>query len=274
MYQKKVPVSQKPLTAPYICHNPHTVSLSERKWPDRIRVISVDPGLTYFAINVSERNIKKPDVIKTLLYDMVGLKKDEQELTKDNECRWFTFIQGFLDQYVELFKTCHIVVIEKQLPVNYRCVRMSQHILTYFMILLKNRTPSLPMFFEVAPTLKGRELGAPPNLNEKGIKLWAIEKAHELLTIREDEYGLSVLERKVNGRKEKKDDLSDVIVQVEALFSYFGWPLTQKIETVTLCLGNSSKKNKKDGTNEVLLNLGSSKGEIKTTKPKLTIVTQ
>ena len=88
MYQKRAPKSQSAPTAPYIAHNPHTISLSERKWPDRIRVISVDPGITYFAIRVEERNIKGPDIIKTLLHDMVGLKKEEQELSKDNEIKW------------------------------------------------------------------------------------------------------------------------------------------------------------------------------------------
>jgi hypothetical protein len=235
MYQKKIPKSQEAYKSVYICHNPHTVSLTERKWPDRIRIISVDPGITSFSVRVEERNIRRVDTIKTLLYDKVGLKKEEQELTNDNESKIYSFIQTFLDQHVELFRTCHMVIIEKQLPINYRCVRISQHTLTYFMILLKNIIPSLAMFFEVAPTLKGRELGA-GNLNEKGIKLWSVEKARELLITREDKFGLSVLDRKINGKKEKKDDLSDTLVQIEALFSHMGWPLTQKIETVQLII--------------------------------------
>ena len=102
------------------------------------------------------------------------------------------------------------------------------------MILLKNKEPQLPMFLELVPTLKGRELGAPPNLNEIGIKLWAIDKALELLTDRNDKVGLDILNRKVNGRKEKKDDLSDTICQIEALFSYFNWPLTKPVVKLSL----------------------------------------
>jgi len=215
------------------------VPLSNRKWPERIRVISVDPGVTHYAIRVEERSTKSVGSIDTLLFDKIGLKKGEQELTTDLVSPLYTFVLDFLDRHKELFRTCHMVIIEKQLPVNYRAVRMSQHTLSYFMILLKNKEPELPMFFEVAPTLKGRELGVPPNLNERGLKLWAIDKARELLTNRNDKVGLAVLNRKVNGRKEKKDDLSDVICQIEALFSYFEWPLTKPV--IKLTLKNNTK---------------------------------
>ena len=238
MYQRKTPKSQQPYKSDYIGHNPHTISITEQKWPDRIRIISIDPGVTHYAIRVEERNIKHNDVIKTLHFDKVGLKKDEQNLSIDNVCPVYSFIENYLDKYLELFKTCHMVIIEKQLPVNYKAVRMSQHSLTYFMIHLKNIYPNLPLIFEVKPQLKGRELGVPPNLNERGLKLWAVEKARELLHDRADYDGLEVLNRKdpITKRKEKKDDLSDTVCQIEAVCNIFGWPLTQK--TLKLEIGN------------------------------------
>ena len=230
MYQRKTPKSQQPYKSDYIGHNPHTISLSKQKWPDRIRIISIDPGVTHYAIRVEERNIKRNDVIKTLHFDKVGLKKDEQLLTDDNLCPVYSFIENYLDKYLDLFKTCHVVIIEKQLPVNYKAVRMSQHTLTYFMIHLKNISPTLPLIFEIKPQLKGRELGVPPNLNERGLKLWAVEKARELLMDRSDYEGLEVLDRKdpLTKRKEKKDDLSDTVCQIEAFCSIFSWPLTEQ----------------------------------------------
>jgi hypothetical protein len=235
MYGRKTPKTQEPYKSVYIGHNPHTIPLTNRKWADTIRIISVDPGVTHYAIRVEERNIRTVGPIKTLHFDKVGLKKADQELSKDLVCPVYSFITDYLDQYLELFKTCHMVIIEKQLSINYRAVRMSQHTLSYFMIHLKN-TPNLPMFFEVIPKLKGRELGVPPNLNERGLKLWAVEKARELLVERNDTKGLEVLNRKdpVTGRKEKKDDLSDTVCQIEALFSYFGWPLTQPVVKLSL----------------------------------------
>ena len=238
MYQRKTPKSQQPYKAVYVAHNPHTVSSNERKWPDRIRIISIDPGVTYYAIRVEERNLKTTDTITTLHFNKIGLKKNDQDLSDDLVSPLFTYVQTYLDKYLDLFRTCHMVIIEKQLPVNYRAVRMSQHTLTYFMVNLKNLVPNLPMFFEVKPQLKGKELGAPPNLNEKGIKQWAVQKATELLTDRNDQLGLEIMGRKdpVTKRKEKKDDLADTVCQIEALFSSFGWPTTQPIVKLRLNL--------------------------------------
>ena len=190
MFTKRVAKSQQDYKSVYVAHNPHTIPLIKRRWPDRIRIISIDPGISHFCLRVEERSTTKHDIIKTLLHDKIGLKKEEQELDQDNVCSLYTFILPFLEQNKELFKTCHVVIVEKQLPINYRALRMSQHVLTYFMMLLRNVEPSLPIFIEVMPTLKGRELGAPPHINEKGIKIWAVEKAIELLTIREDKKGL------------------------------------------------------------------------------------
>jgi len=231
MYQRKTPKTQEAYKSVYVGHNPHTIPLTERKWPDRIRVISIDPGVTHYAIRVEERNMKTVGPITTIHFDKIGLAKDKQELSEDLVCAMYSYVSNYLDQYLELFKTCHMVIIEKQLPINYRAVRMSQHTLTYFMTHLKNIKPNLAMFFEVNPQLKGRQLGAPASLNEKGIKTWSVEKAFELLNDRNDQKGLEVMMRKDprNKRKEKKDDLADVINQAEALFSYFGWPVTQKV---------------------------------------------
>lgn len=242
MYQRKTPKTQQPYKSVYIGHNPHTIPLTRRKWSDRIRVISIDPGTTHYAIRVEERNIRGVGPITTLHFNKIGLKKDDQELSSDLVCPVYSFVANYLDNYLDLFKTCHVVIIEKQLPVNYRAVRMSQHTLSYFMIHLKNIEPNLAMLFEVKPQLKSRELGAPPNLNERGVKLWAVEKARELLIDRNDHKGLEVLDRKdpITKRKEKKDDLSDTVCQAEALFSYFGWPLTQQV--IKLDLNQTNKQ--------------------------------
>jgi len=237
-HQKKPAKSEQHFTNVLLAHNPHNIPLDKRKWPERIRIISVDPGCTHFSLNISERNIRRDEPIITLLLDKVGLTKEEQEPDKDNVTRIFTFIQDFLDKHRELFLTCHMVLIEKQLPINYRAVRMSQHVLTYFMILLKNKEPELPMFLEVAPTLKGRELGAPSNLNERGLKQWAVVKATELLTIREDKKGLEILNRKIKGKKEKKDDLADTIIMAESVCSQFGWPLTKTLSKPVILTNN------------------------------------
>ena len=268
MYQRKTPKSEQPYKSVYVGHNPHTIPLSERHWPDRIRIISIDPGTTHYAIRVEERNIRNTGPIITLHFDKVGLKKDEQELSADLVSPVYSFITNYLDQYLDLFKTCHMVIVEKQLSINYRAVRMSQHTISYFMIHLKNISPSLPMIFEIIPKLKGRELGVPPNLNERGLKLWAVEKARELLFERGDQKGLEVLNRKdpVTRRKEKKDDLSDTVCQIEALFSHFNWPLTQPIIKLNVKNKTKTKNNTKNISGDNIIPLKINNTNINNTK--------
>ena len=148
-----------------------------------------------------------------------------------------------------------MIIIEKQLPINYKAVRMSQHTLTYFMVHLAN-LPTRPMFYEISPKLKGRELGVSPLLNERGLKLWAIEKATELLTTRNDKWGLEIMNRKVNKRKEKKDDLSDTVCQIEAFFSWLEWPLTMDLSEIKEYNENKIK-NEKNQKPKLKLNISS-----------------
>lgn len=231
MYGQKIPKSQKPhKSSTYIAYNPHTTSLLERDWENKIRIISVDPGISNFCIRVEERGYNKYENIKTLLFVKMHLRKDEQELTEDFVCGYYTVLTNFLNEHLELFKTCHIVLIEKQLPFNYRAVRISQHVLTYFMIHLKDIKPNLAMIFEIDSKLKGRELGASTHLNAKGIKYWAVEKATELLTDRGDVEALEILKK----NKRKADDLADTVCQIEAFFSLNDWPVTQKFITLNL----------------------------------------
>ena len=68
MFQKRTPKSEQPYKSVYVCHNPHTIDLGERKWPERIRIISLDPGITHYAIRDEERSTKSDGFIKTFLF--------------------------------------------------------------------------------------------------------------------------------------------------------------------------------------------------------------
>lgn len=220
MYQMRIPKSQKAYSSVYVCYNPHSKSLAKRQWPAVIRVISVDPGISNFCIRVEERNIRQSGEIRTLLFEKMHLMKNQLELDESMVCSVYTILSQFLDAHLELFKTCHMLIVEKQLPQNYKAVRISQHVLTYFMVTLKD-IPTMPMIFELDPKLKGKELGAPP-YNSKGLKMWAVQKATELLTMRKDYYALGIMKK----HKKKADDLADTVCQIEALFSLHDWPIT------------------------------------------------
>lgn len=228
MYQRKMPKSQKPFSNEYTAYNPHSISLDHRSWSDPIRVISIDPGIRNLALRVESRGIHSNTFpIKTLVFDVLHIKEEERKLV-GNVDQLYLYITNFLDQYIDIFRESHIMIIERQLPTNYRAVRISQHVISYFLFHFKD-LPQLPMIMEIDSKLKGRELGASKHLNERGIKVWSVEYAQSLLTKRQDWLGLEKL-----NKIKKKDDLADTICQIEALFSFHGWPLTQELQTLKL----------------------------------------
>lgn len=224
MYQKKTPKSQCPEKNEFTVYNPHTVDPSLRHWGDVVKVISIDPGIRNLALRVESRGIRTDEhPIKTIVFEKLRITDEERKLV-GNVDQLFFLITNFLDKYREIFLTCDMLLIERQLPINYKAVRISQHIITYFLILFKNLTPSLPLIYEVDPKLKGRELGADSHLNERGIKFWAVTEAKSLLTKRKDYEGLAILQK----NKAKSDDLADALIMSEAFFSFNGWPLTRE----------------------------------------------
>jgi len=218
MYRKKTPKSQQAKTEPYTVFNPHTKDTSTRDWTNEsiLYVVSIDPGRKNFAIRVETRHIYKKIPIIPRLF----AKIDFQDAQDKDPIEWKLFgkLTAFLDQHRELFKKSHIVVVEKQLPENYKAVRVSQHVLTYFMCLLQD-LPQLPLIMEVDSKLKGKMLGCPKYCD---VKQWSIEKAHEILTLRQDTFSL----RSLAENTKKADDLSDTITQIEALFLKFQWLTT------------------------------------------------
>jgi hypothetical protein len=230
MYQKKMPKCQKPDSNEFTAYNPHTIDLKNRDWPEVVQVISIDPGIRNLALRVESRGIRNNNVpIKTIVFEKLHIKEEDRKLVGNVDQLYF-LITNFLDTYLNIFKNCHIMLIERQLPNNYRALRISQHIISYFLFHFKNITPSLPMIFEIDSKLKGKQLGYSKHLNERGLKQWSVEYATSLLTKRQDYVGLEVLQK----HKKKADDHSDVTVMIEAFFSFQGWPLTTEVVSLKL----------------------------------------
>jgi hypothetical protein len=225
MYQRKTPVSQLPDKNEFTTYNPHSIDLSKRDWPEVVKVVSIDPGIRNLALRVESRGIRSSSYpIKTIVFEKLHIAEDDRRLD-GNVDQLFTLVTDFLDKYLSIFKESHMLIIERQLPINYKAVRVSQHIVSYFLFHFKNIMPSLPVIYEVDPKLKGRELGASKHLNERGIKQWSVDHAKILLAKRKDYGGLAVL----NKNKKKSDDHADCLNQVESFFSFNGWPLTSDV---------------------------------------------
>ena len=205
---------------PYTIYYPHTIPITERKWTQPYyQVISIDPARKNYAFRIERRYHN--GWIAPVVFDKTAIDGTKQE-GDTTVSETYELLTAFLDKYQQFYNDCHFVIIERQLPQNYKATRIAQHSISYFSIRLHN-LPLLPAVIEVDPKLKGKILGAPKNITDKQLKTWAIEKARELLTIRKDTFSLGVLDHFRN----KQDDLSDTVCQAEAVFICWGFPNTQ-----------------------------------------------
>jgi hypothetical protein len=230
-FRKKTPKGEMPDKNLFTIFNPHTRDLNERQWTQGYyQVVSIDPSVKNMGFRIERRY---PDGrIVPLAYtrrnffvaapvDDAGKPVVEASMVYET----YELVTRFLDEFESMFQESHIIIIERQMPQNYKAVRFSQHIISYFTLKLKN-TPLLPIIVEVDNKLKSRQLGAPRGIGERQVKMWLIEKAKELLQMRQDTWSFNLLTK-----ERKKDDLADVICQVEAFFSYMGLPVTVPVST-------------------------------------------
>lgn len=237
MYPKKVPKSEQPDKSYYTIHHCHDtaepIDYTSRK--DYYDIASLDPGRRNFAIRIERRNLMTGKII-ALGYEKIDLiGKGEEDLVVHID-KFYRRLNDFLDKYLNLIKLCHLVIIERQMHINYRMVRFSQHLITYLTIHLKNNA-NLTVIIEVSNKLKTFALHAPKGLSDKDVKKWAVSTADALLKARNDQASLNVLLH----AKKKKDDLSDTVVQIEAFFSHVGLPVTGDIPTLPIVSVDFSK---------------------------------
>lgn len=219
-FVKKIPKSQEPDKSLHVIYYPHTIPYTERNWnQDYYQVLSIDPGkIKNFSYRI-ERRYHNGKIVP-IVFDKIDFESTIQEgtTTVNNS---YQILTNFLNKYSKFYDDCHFFVIEKQLPNNYQAVRVSQHVISYFSIMLHNK-PLLPAIVELDSRLKGKCLGAPSGLGDKQLKTWSVEKARYLLSLRDDTFSLGVLDC----FKNKQDDLCDTVCQIEALMVYWGLPLT------------------------------------------------
>lgn len=217
-FRNKPSKAEQPDKLPYIFHHPH--SNTERKWDQSYyQIISIDPAEKNFAIRIEQRH--HSGKIRALAFDKWRLPTTG-EGDDPNTCPTYTTATRLLDQFLDLLSSTHFIIIERQLPHNYKAVRLSQHVLTYFLLRAANQ-PLLPYIIELDSKVKGRELGAPKGLSDSGLKTWSVKKATELLQTRRDEESLRVMAK----FQQKRDDLADTVCQIEAVFKIMGLPLTR-----------------------------------------------
>ncbi|HSW76984.1 MAG TPA: hypothetical protein VLG50_08050 [Candidatus Saccharimonadales bacterium] len=204
-YGLQVPKTQQPSKSLYTLYYPHTTDIKKRCWEsDLIQFISIDPAIKNLAIRVEQRT--GDNVV--CLYSGKFSPWEMKTIDHAEANNMYNNINDILNNLHEYYASTHYVLIEKQLPTNYQATRVAQHILSYFLLTLKD-LPLLPSIIELDAKVKGKMLGA-PKCNKNELKKWAVEKATELSLKRNDEYTLSLLKK-----NKKKDDLADVVCQIE-----------------------------------------------------------
>lgn len=221
MFQKKPPKSELPDKNEYTIHWIHSTAPVKPNWSMMpvINLVAADPGRSHFAIRMEQRN--QLAHITPLVFAKMDLEKYATD-PDTGSTTLYTELIKFLDRYRTQLYQSHLVMIERQLPINYRMVRLSQAILDYFIHLLKD-APHLPLIIEMAPNLKTRIMKAPNSMSEKQTKLWSETCGVLLLMARKDYQSLTIINQTSieKGKAAKINDLTDTVVMIEAICLWY-----------------------------------------------------
>lgn len=180
------------------------------KEPEFYMAASLDPARDNFGYRVEKHYVSGLNKGKVVPIDF--LKMGFKKIDPVNTNLMYSRITAFILPRIEKLSMCHYIISERQMAINYKAVRISTHALALIMALTENKG-NKPIVIEVSPQLKYRQLGAPKGWTEKQLKtVWTPEKAMEILKQRGDDTSLAVIEK-----SKKKDDFSDVVLQLEAL---------------------------------------------------------
>lgn len=200
-YTKKPLKSQIPRKGEYTYYVRNNINNFPK---DEMMIMSIDPGICNLSFRIENINLVTKDR-NLILMANCNIKTGENQSVLSP----YENATNLLKSCQEEITACSVILIERQLPINYNAVRISQHVLTYLLLNVPEDENYL-VIAEVDPQLKSKYLKCPKGLTSSYIKKWAIEKAIEILTEREDHLSLEVI-----NKEKKKDDYSDCVLMIE-----------------------------------------------------------
>lgn len=232
-----IPASQRPEKVPYICHHPHSTDTDVTKWTQNYhQIVSIDPSTKNLGFRIERRYID--GYVKMLVFERISFIPTAKERRAqglapvDNPNRveitphLYSNVTKFLSKYQEMYRDCHLIIIEQQLIQNYKAVRLSQHVLSYFLITLAD-APLLPLIIEISSQEKFKTFGCPRSMSsDRDKKKWLIDRVLELSKYRGDMDSYNVIVKS----KTKQDDFADTIAQIEAFYKHAGWPTILNVD--------------------------------------------
>lgn len=215
-FNKNQPTQAK---CPYIIFNPHLdkpALSSTDLYPNTnpyIQLASIDPGIKNCCIRIERRTFDNGIMkVQTLIQIKIDftLTNSNPDINIGLDTIYYINCLSILEPYIPFFITSQYILIESQLPINYDMVRMSQHLITFLMMSVKNKGLK-PLIVEIDSRFKSRIFGAPPKMTKPQLKKWAWEYAVSILKARGDNETANMI--LTCG---KKDDHGDVICYTEA----------------------------------------------------------
>lgn len=223
--RNKINKCEDEFTTPYTTEWIHTISRvdaeSVRVKREFTKFMSIDPGTRNFAIRVEIRGtIAGERCVRPIYYSVWDIATAKEAKTDpDAPVETYRNLITRFEEIKSLIMDTDIIVIERQLPINFKSALM-MHTAAVIMSMWLRDSPYYPVIYKVCPKLKGRMLGAPRKISKEELKQWAVVKATEILTHVGDEWSLGVLKS-----VKKADDLSDTVVQLEAILMFWKNPL-------------------------------------------------
>ena len=221
----KTPKSQKPDNLPLYFHRFHTKEVPDYNlyWPQNYRQLTtIDIGYENLCRRISRRYIK-PKQVEVVAYDKTNVKIETDE---ESFRVLFQDVEAWLDIHRQDYLNCNVIIIEWQLPINYKAVRISTFILAYFYFLLKD-TPMMPFILEMRSGFKDDFFPVLKPLNQNARKSKCEELGRELLELMGDHESLEIMDGGISRKKKKKqDDYADTVLMEEVFCRYAaekGW---------------------------------------------------
>lgn len=196
------------------CNLPFPLTDDQIKINKVCTCVSIDIGIKNFAIRIEDRFTDK-SVPK--IFEKLDFREKESGLA----CIDPSVIQklyNFLHSVMHIIELSDIIIIERQLAVNVKSSAMFNLTLGFFL----SRLDNLPntVICAVNPKLK-THMFQKKGLNKVEVKKWAIEEAQRVLLKYQDVWSLKQILLHKGKSKTKADDLSDTVIQLEAVKMLF-----------------------------------------------------
>lgn len=193
-----------PFNSSYItCFNYNNQDIPKKEFT----IGAFDPGFvnTGFRIEKRSLNIDNKIIPETIIQRLIISDK------KNDPKHFFVRMTEEIFNMKDEIEKCDFILVESQMHNNPRATRMCQHIISTLLGFLYD---SKTLIMEVEPTIKSRSFGV-KGIRGKELKKWAIVKALEILTDRNDDKGVKMVKE-----SKKQDDQCDVILYCDSWARY------------------------------------------------------